>query len=228
MIEKSLLLLLQTFCLIKISLPPHRIGEGDKHQKERLAENLETRIKIGLGFFVASVFGYLFVLYESWMAGGTLHRLGWWDLFSLGLCLTGCFVRLWCYETLGRLFTFDLAIRKEHTIIKEGPYAYVRHPSYSSLYLGSPCPTDPTAYFGFALFTITDDFCQTIAQKMGLEGLRLLLWPSAPVGVALLAAATFPIAWARVKNEEDMLMKEFGTAYQEYSRVTPRFIPFGL
>ncbi|CAF4350854.1 unnamed protein product, partial [Rotaria sordida] len=32
--------------------------------------------------------------------------------------------------TLGAFFTFELTIRSTHKLIKTGPYAYVRHPSY--------------------------------------------------------------------------------------------------
>ena len=47
------------------------------------------------------------------------------------LMITGSLGRVWCYRTLGVFFTFELAIRSFHKLIKTGPYSYVRHPSYT-------------------------------------------------------------------------------------------------
>ena len=52
--------------------------------------------------------------------------------FVVGSMLTaaGGLLRLWCYQTLGRFFTWDLAVRKDHKLVTIGPYSIVRHPSY--------------------------------------------------------------------------------------------------
>ncbi|CAF1468497.1 unnamed protein product [Rotaria magnacalcarata] len=47
------------------------------------------------------------------------------------LMIIGGLGRIWCYKTLGVFFTFELAIRSSHKLIKTGPYSYVRHPSYT-------------------------------------------------------------------------------------------------
>lgn len=54
--------------------------------------------------------------------------------FILGttLAVAGGLTRWWCYRTLGRFFTFQLSVRKWHHIITTGPYAVVRHPSYTA------------------------------------------------------------------------------------------------
>ncbi|KAF8881506.1 hypothetical protein BD779DRAFT_1013484 [Infundibulicybe gibba] len=44
-------------------------------------------------------------------------------------------LRLWCYKTMGRLYTFQVVIRNNHQLITNGPYAWVRHPGYAALYL---------------------------------------------------------------------------------------------
>ncbi len=41
-----------------------------------------------------------------------------------------------CYRTLGSLFTFELTLREDHRLVTSGPYAFVRHPSYSGVVLG--------------------------------------------------------------------------------------------
>ena len=53
--------------------------------------------------------------------------------FAIGWSLTiaGAILRFACYRELGQLFTFEVAIRKDHRLITTGPYAFVRHPSYT-------------------------------------------------------------------------------------------------
>ncbi|KIJ08273.1 hypothetical protein PAXINDRAFT_139396, partial [Paxillus involutus ATCC 200175] len=47
------------------------------------------------------------------------------------LSIVGCCLRIHCYRALGRMFTYELSIRKDHKLITSGAYAIVRHPSYT-------------------------------------------------------------------------------------------------
>lgn len=49
-------------------------------------------------------------------------------LFSIGF-------RVWAIRTLGRFFTATVQIVDEHQVVQSGPYALVRHPSYTGAYL---------------------------------------------------------------------------------------------
>ncbi|OBZ78101.1 hypothetical protein A0H81_01733 [Grifola frondosa] len=49
--------------------------------------------------------------------------------------LFGAILRRSCFRTLGSLFTFELTIVPSHTLITSGPYSYVRHPSYTGIYM---------------------------------------------------------------------------------------------
>ena len=44
-------------------------------------------------------------------------------------------LRLQCYRTMGRLFTYDVSIREGHQLVTTGPYSIVRHPSYTGALL---------------------------------------------------------------------------------------------
>jgi protein-S-isoprenylcysteine O-methyltransferase len=51
------------------------------------------------------------------------------------LILLGVALRWWPIFTLGRSFTFDVAVRSTQAVVQSGPYRAVRHPSYSSILL---------------------------------------------------------------------------------------------
>jgi protein-S-isoprenylcysteine O-methyltransferase len=53
-------------------------------------------------------------------------------LVALGFVF-GLALRVWAIALLGRFFTVDVAIRHDHSLMTYGPYAWVRHPSYSGL-----------------------------------------------------------------------------------------------
>ena len=48
-------------------------------------------------------------------------------------CVLGWALRQWAVVTLGRWFTVDVAIREGHALVTTGPFARVRHPSYTGL-----------------------------------------------------------------------------------------------
>jgi protein-S-isoprenylcysteine O-methyltransferase Ste14 len=47
------------------------------------------------------------------------------------LLLAGIMLRIWAVVHLGRLFTVDVGIQQGHRVVQDGPYRFVRHPSYS-------------------------------------------------------------------------------------------------
>ncbi|KAG2151108.1 uncharacterized protein EDB93DRAFT_1103319 [Suillus bovinus] len=51
---------------------------------------------------------------------------------NLAIAIGGA-LRFYCIMTLGKLWSFQLSIRKEHKLVTSGPYSVVRHPSYTGL-----------------------------------------------------------------------------------------------
>lgn len=58
------------------------------------------------------------------------------------LFIAGLVLRWWAIVTLGRFFTVDVTIEKDHELVERGPFRLVRHPSYTGVLL---------AFVGFAL-----------------------------------------------------------------------------
>lgn len=54
---------------------------------------------------------------------------------GLAMMWTGIILRIWVVRQLGRLFTVDVTIREGHQLKTDGPYKYLRHPSYSASFL---------------------------------------------------------------------------------------------
>lgn len=51
-------------------------------------------------------------------------------LFVIGIAL-----RWWAIITLGRFFTVDVQIARDHELVERGPFRIVRHPSYTGVLL---------------------------------------------------------------------------------------------
>jgi protein-S-isoprenylcysteine O-methyltransferase Ste14 len=68
---------------------------------------------------------------------GAAEKIQFSSLFLLGTFLTGLggYIRYSCYRELGRLFTFEMSIRKDHKLVTSGPYSIVRHPGYTGAVL---------------------------------------------------------------------------------------------
>jgi protein-S-isoprenylcysteine O-methyltransferase Ste14 len=68
------------------------------------------------------------------------------SLFFVGVCLmlTGMALRWYSVRVLGKYFTFDVATHAGQVVIEDGPYRYIRHPSYTGALL-------TLLGFGFAL-----------------------------------------------------------------------------
>jgi protein-S-isoprenylcysteine O-methyltransferase len=89
---------------------------------------------------MASIAAGIYVA-THWRAGALPHG----HLFAITgmvLFIVGLLLRWWAIISLGRFFTVDVTIEKDHELVERGPFRLVRHPSYTGVLL---------AFVGFAL-----------------------------------------------------------------------------
>ncbi|PNS08885.1 methyltransferase family protein [Solilutibacter silvestris] len=72
----------------------------------------------------------IYAAVSGWMPVPVVLRasLAWLGLILL---IGGLMLRAWSIRVLARQFTVDVAIRDDHRLIRSGPYALLRHPSYT-------------------------------------------------------------------------------------------------
>lgn len=60
----------------------------------------------------------------------------WWTLGSgIAIVLGGVTLRAWAILTLGRYFRREVTIEPGQTLVRRGPYRFLRHPSYTGILL---------------------------------------------------------------------------------------------
>ena len=116
-------------------------GARVRQAGERLTPDRRAIEREGRWLFaarLASFFGLLAVLgiyavSPSWLDALALPFPDWlrWAGFALGAASIAGLA--WVQATLGRQFSAQLQIRKEHELITTGPYARVRHPLYTAI-----------------------------------------------------------------------------------------------
>jgi len=59
----------------------------------------------------------------------------WPVVAGLALVAAGVGLRAWSIATLGRFFQYRIEVQPDHEVVTDGPYRWVRHPSYTGLAL---------------------------------------------------------------------------------------------
>lgn len=109
-----------------------RSATGTKQDRSTLSVIwVVIMISIGAGVFIAG----------NWRAGALPYGRE-FAIAGVALFAAGLIIRWWAIVTLGRFFTVDVTIEKDHELVERGPFRWVRHPSYTGVLL---------AFVGWAL-----------------------------------------------------------------------------
>ncbi|PPQ88046.1 hypothetical protein CVT24_010912 [Panaeolus cyanescens] len=130
------------------------------------------------------------------------------------MMILGGLMRLSTYKSLGKFFTFQVGIQKDHRLIKSGLYSVVRHPSYSAMLL-----TQPGAILWNAAPGSWVQECGLLNTKLG----ALIC----SVAAFWLAASVYFIPISRMQREDNVLKEKFGQEWEEWAKQVPyKLIPF--
>ncbi|TFK89395.1 ICMT-domain-containing protein [Polyporus arcularius HHB13444] len=128
------------------------------------------------------------------------------------LLVCGAAIRQRCYNELGRFFTFQLTVLKEHKLVTSGPYAIVRHPSYAA---------GVAAILGLIMAEMMPGTYPVESGFMDSYWVRAVMW--AWTGWLLLLCV---IILQRPSKEDEVLRKEFGEQWKDWAKRTPcKLIP---
>lgn len=83
------------------------------------------------------IFIVLSIVFSIWITnhlrGAAIPHPHFWLMIGVVLFVVGLTLRWWAIVQLGRFFTVNVAIAKDHQLIESGPYRLVRHPSYTGV-----------------------------------------------------------------------------------------------
>jgi protein-S-isoprenylcysteine O-methyltransferase Ste14 len=97
-------------------------------KKEEGSGLLLLRSIFGLSFWGGTL---AFMLNPGWMAWAKLPLPGWTRWSGAAIMLFCLPMIYWIFSSLGKNITPTTAIRVEHTLVRSGPYRWVRHPLYT-------------------------------------------------------------------------------------------------
>ncbi|TFK91287.1 hypothetical protein K466DRAFT_542025 [Polyporus arcularius HHB13444] len=147
-------------------------------------------------------------------------------LAGLVFVWVGALLRLWSYHTLGELFTFEVLVTPDHRLITSGPYAHVRHPSYTGialLLLGVQLMQFGPGGYISACHSGAPAYLHPLARVVG----STTIWVARSWQLA--SAYVLVSLGRRCRIEDRELSRKFGDAWVQYANTVPyRLIPFVL
>jgi protein-S-isoprenylcysteine O-methyltransferase Ste14 len=83
---------------------------------------------------ITGVIASIFVAFA--FSRNTIALLPDWTFYPGIACMIGgIFLRQWSIAILGRFFSMSVSVQERQSIIRDGPYRYIRHPSYTGALL---------------------------------------------------------------------------------------------
>ncbi|KAI9749256.1 MAG: hypothetical protein M4579_006945 [Chaenotheca gracillima] len=137
-----------------------------------------------------------------------------WNVYtatSLASIIAGGTIRLVAMAQLGNSFTWELA-KPVSGLKTNGLHGLMQHPSYTGIILNLP--------LFLSLIVRTDGVLGCWLPSSIATNQILIAFPA----TAIVGSMVWAIP-ARIKDEEEMLHREFGKEWEVYHRNTARFIP---
>jgi protein-S-isoprenylcysteine O-methyltransferase Ste14 len=103
----------------------------------------KTKVKSGKQKHIVETFSMtavIVVFFNLLQTGAGAYSAGFttrlmFEIFGLLLVILGVVLHIWSKFAIGRFWSNQIEILKDHSLVTHGPYALVRHPMYSSILL---------------------------------------------------------------------------------------------
>ncbi len=109
----------------------HRLKSRTDENLDRRQEGLFIMITLRLVGFAGMAGLIAYLINPACLAWTAVPLPVWLRWTGVGLALIAGLVVVWMFRTLGRNLTDTVVTRKQHTLVTNGPYRWVRHPLYT-------------------------------------------------------------------------------------------------
>lgn len=83
---------------------------------------------------IATMLGLIaYLINPAWMAWSSMYVPVWLRWAGVGLGVIGGVLLIWTFRSLGKNLTDTVVTRRDHTLVTNGPYRWVRHPFYDAV-----------------------------------------------------------------------------------------------
>lgn len=113
----------------------HRVKSHTGEKLDRRQEGLFALFTLRPLGVVGMVGLIAYMINPSWMAWSSISLPIWLRWIGIDLGVIGGSLLTWTLRSLGKNLTDTVVTRKEHSLVTNGPYRWVRHPFYSSVAL---------------------------------------------------------------------------------------------
>ncbi|MEV6964173.1 isoprenylcysteine carboxylmethyltransferase family protein [Hamadaea sp. NPDC051192] len=109
------------------------VRQSFRSRSEATADDRGSRLLVQVAAVAGALAGAVVTRFTPGQVLANVHPVVAW----LGLVVLWCGagLRIWCFRTLGRYFTFTVLTTDTQPIIDVGPYRLLRHPSYTATLL---------------------------------------------------------------------------------------------
>lgn len=155
--------------------------KADKQTGEKISRKVDGSVMmnfIKIGGLILWLSPFVYLINPAWMAWSKIGLPEWVRWLGVGFGVIGVFGIYWLFSSIGSGISPTSATRKEHKLVTNGIYKYIRHPLYtfgSSLFLSFGMMADNwfiallgiLAFIGMAIRTPKEE--ANLIEKFGDE-----------------------------------------------------------
>lgn len=133
--------------------------KADRESGEKISRSVDGRVLmtlIRIGGLVLWLSPLIYLLDPAWMTWSKIGLAEWVRWLGVGIGILCVGLIYWLFRSIGSGITPTSATRKQHTLITNGPYRWVRHPLYtvgSSMFLALGLMADSWFIAGLGVLT---------------------------------------------------------------------------